>query len=46
MIKKMEHTAIIVGDMDETIHYYGDMFGFKVRLQGSTEKKRDGFFVS
>ncbi|MED3879664.1 VOC family protein [Priestia megaterium] len=43
MIKKMEHTAIIVGNMDETIHYYGDMFGFKVRLQGSTEKREMAF---
>ncbi|MED4013205.1 MULTISPECIES: VOC family protein [Priestia] len=43
MIKKMEHTAIIVRNMDETIHYYGDMFGFKVRLQGSTEKREMAF---
>ncbi|MEW4207524.1 VOC family protein [Priestia megaterium] len=43
MIKKMEHTAIIVGNMDETIHYYCDMFGFKVRLQGSNEKKEMAF---
>ncbi|MCJ7985412.1 VOC family protein [Priestia sp. OVL9] len=43
MIKKMEHTAIIVGDMDETIHYYSDMFGFKVRLKGSTEKREMAF---
>jgi len=43
MIKKMEHTAIIVGNMDETIHYYGDMFGFKVRLQGSNEKREMAF---
>ncbi len=39
----MEHTAIIVGNMDETIHYYGDMFGFKVRLQGSNEKREMAF---
>lgn len=39
----MEHTAIIVRNMDETIHYYGDMFGFKVRLQGSTEKREMAF---
>jgi len=43
MIKKMEHTAIIVGNMDETIDYYGGMFGFKVRLQGSTEKREMAF---
>ena len=43
MIKKMEHTAIIDGNMDETIHYYVDMFGFKVRLQGSTEKREMAF---
>ncbi len=43
MIKKMEHTAIIVANMDETIHYYSDMFGFKVRLRGSTTKREMAF---
>lgn len=30
MIKKMEYIVIIVGNMDEMIYYYCDMFGFKV----------------
>ncbi|WP_350890787.1 VOC family protein [Priestia megaterium] len=36
----MEHTAIIVGNMDETIHYYGDMFGFKFAFKDLTRKER------
>lgn len=30
----MEHIANIVTDMDHSIQYYSDMFGFKVRLRG------------
>lgn len=33
LISKIEHTAIMVKDMDRSIEYYG-MFGFKVRLRG------------
>ncbi len=41
MIKKMEHTRpFIVGDMDETIHYYSDMFGFKFALKALPKKER------
>ncbi|MBY0200775.1 VOC family protein [Priestia megaterium] len=43
MIKKMEHVAIIVTDMDETIKYYSDMFGFKVRLRGSSNTREMAF---
>ncbi|WP_456318188.1 VOC family protein [Priestia megaterium] len=43
MIKKLEHVAIIVTDMDETIQYYSDMFGFKVRLQGSSKTREMAF---
>ncbi|MBU8907625.1 VOC family protein [Desertibacillus haloalkaliphilus] len=34
MIKKLEHTAIIVKDIEESIDYYCDMFGFKLRAKG------------
>ena len=34
MIQKMEHTAIMVRDMDQSIQFYSDVLGFKVRLRG------------
>jgi lactoylglutathione lyase len=43
MIKKIEHTAIMVKDMDDTIHYYSDMFGFRVRLRGSSKIREMAF---
>jgi len=43
MIKKMEHIAIIVTNMDDAIQYYADLFGFKVRLRGSTKKREMAF---
>lgn len=43
MIKKVEHVAIIVKDMDQAIEYYSDMFGFKVRLRGSSKIKEMAF---
>ena len=43
MIKKIEHTAIIVANMDHTIQYYSDMFGFKVRLRGSSNIREMAF---
>lgn len=43
MIKKMEHTAIIVANMDHAIQYYSDMFGFKVRLRGSSKTREMAF---
>lgn len=39
----MEHIAIIVTNMDDTIRYYSDLFGFKVRLRGSTKKREMAF---
>jgi lactoylglutathione lyase len=36
MIKKMEHVALIVTDMDRSITFYEEMFGFKVRLRGQS----------
>ncbi|MEH7473422.1 VOC family protein [Priestia megaterium] len=43
MITKMEHTAIMVASMEDSIRYYSDLFGFKVRLQGSSETKEMAF---
>jgi lactoylglutathione lyase len=39
----MEHTAIMVASMEDSIRYYSDMFGFKVRLRGSSETKEMAF---
>ncbi len=36
MIRKVEHAAIIVGDMDESIEFYRDLFGFESRVRGTT----------
>lgn len=43
MIKKIEHVAIIVKNMDQAIEYYSDMFGFKVRLRGSSKIREMAF---
>ncbi|HBZ08410.1 MAG TPA: VOC family protein [Bacillus bacterium] len=34
MIQKMEHTAIMVQDMERSIQFYCDVLGFNVRLRG------------
>ncbi|WP_102346308.1 VOC family protein [Bacillus sp. Marseille-P3661] len=43
MIKKIEHTAIIVKNIDEAIHYYSEMFGFKLRAKGDNGKRLMAF---
>ncbi|MCQ6275989.1 VOC family protein [Bacillus sp. V3B] len=43
MIQKMEHVAIMVGNMDETIQFYSDIFGFKVRLRGRKPDREMAF---
>jgi lactoylglutathione lyase len=43
MIFKMEHTAIIVSDMDRSIEFYTNMFGFKVRLRGNNSNREMAF---
>jgi lactoylglutathione lyase len=35
MIQKIEHTAIIVKDMERSILFYTEMLGFKLRLGGN-----------
>jgi lactoylglutathione lyase len=43
MIFKMEHTAIIVKNMDLSIEFYTEMLGFKVRLRGSGPNREMAF---
>lgn len=34
MIKKVEHVALIVSNMERSIEYYSGMFGYKLRTRG------------
>lgn len=43
MIQKMEHVAIMVRDMDQSIRFYSDILGFKVRLHGSKPDREMAF---
>jgi lactoylglutathione lyase len=43
MISKMEHTAIIVKDMDQSISFYSDLFGFKLRIRGESAVREMAF---
>lgn len=43
MIRKMEHVAIMVRDMDQSIRFYSDIFGFNVRLRGSKPDREMAF---
>ena len=43
MIQKIEHVAIMVRNMDETIQFYSDIFGFKVRLRGRKPDREMAF---
>ncbi|GGE35044.1 glyoxalase [Pullulanibacillus camelliae] len=44
MIKKVEHVAFIVTDMEKTISYYSNMFGFSLRKRRQN-KVRDLAFL-
>ncbi|WP_028551150.1 VOC family protein [Paenibacillus sp. UNC451MF] len=43
MIRKVEHTAIIVNDMDRSIDFYCNYFGFILRTRGKTPAKELAF---
>lgn len=43
MIAKMEHTAIIVSDMDRSIEFYSKILGFNVRLRGDNPNRELAF---
>lgn len=44
MIKKVEHVALIVTDMEKSISYYSSMFGFSLRTRRQI-KTRDLAFL-
>ncbi|WP_419888290.1 VOC family protein [Neobacillus niacini] len=43
MIRKMEHVSIMVRDMDQSIRFYSEIFGFNVRLRGSKSDREMAF---
>ncbi|MED0678109.1 VOC family protein [Aneurinibacillus thermoaerophilus] len=43
MIKKIEHVALIVSDMDRSIAFYSSMFGYRVRLRGQNAVREMAF---
>jgi len=44
LIKKVEHVALIVTDMEKSISYYSSMFGFSLRIRRQI-KTRDLAFL-
>lgn len=43
MIKKLEHTAIIVKNMEDSIPFYTETFNFKLRTRGNNGKRDMAF---
>lgn len=43
MIKKIEHTAIIVKNLEESIHYYTTIFGMSLRTKGDNKQRSMAF---
>lgn len=43
MIQKMEHTAIMVHDMEQSIQFYCEVLGFKARLRGRKPDREMAF---
>ncbi|OIJ14552.1 glyoxalase [Anaerobacillus arseniciselenatis] len=43
MIKRVEHVAIMVTNMDESIDFYKKLFGFEVRQRGQNKKREMTF---
>lgn len=43
MIKKVEHVAIVVKDMDKAIDFYSSLFDFDLRVRGTNEKREMAF---
>ncbi|AJY74790.1 VOC family protein [Paenibacillus beijingensis] len=43
MIRKVEHVAIIVQNMEQSVQYYTEMFGFVVRATGTNARREMTF---
>lgn len=43
MIKKIEHVALIVTDMERSIEYYSNLFGFTLRTRGQSKTREMAF---
>ena len=45
MIKKVEHVALIVKDIEASIEYYSSIFDFELRTRGENDKKYMAFLA-
>lgn len=43
MIKKVEHIALVIKDIDKSIEYYSRMFNFELRARGKNERREMAF---
>ncbi len=43
MIKKVEHVALLITDMDKTLEFYETVFGFKLRARGENKTREMAF---
>jgi lactoylglutathione lyase len=43
MIKKIEHVALIVKDMDQSLDFYTTVFGYKLRFRGENPRRELAF---
>jgi lactoylglutathione lyase len=43
VIVKIEHIAIIVENIEQSVHYYTSMFGFKMRTRGQVRSRLIAF---
>lgn len=45
MIRKVEHVALIVKNMDEAIQFYCEMFGYQLRSRGNSKTREMSFLT-
>ncbi|WCN37185.1 VOC family protein [Aneurinibacillus uraniidurans] len=45
MIRKAEHVALVVVDMDRSISFYTEMFGYQVRARGENAVREMAFLL-
>lgn len=43
MIQKIEHIAVVVQDLERTIQFYQDLFGFQLRIKGQNDVREMAF---
>ncbi|QCR30642.1 VOC family protein, partial [Priestia megaterium] len=45
MIKRIEHVGVMVSDMNESINFYEDLLGFKLRIRVINSQKEIAFLT-